>query len=34
MRDGLETKDFVQSIQNVDGISEVMLVASSNDADY
>jgi uncharacterized membrane protein YhiD involved in acid resistance len=34
MRDGLETKDFVQSIQNVDGVSEVMLVASSNDADY
>lgn len=34
MRNELEPKDFVQSIQQVDGISEVMLVASINDADY
>ncbi|MDC1213681.1 DUF4956 domain-containing protein [Rhodospirillales bacterium] len=34
MKNELEPKDLVQSIQNIDGVSEVMLVASINDVDY
>ena len=34
MKNELEPKDLVQSIQNIDGVSEVMLIASINDVDY